>query len=301
MAQSRVTAALEAWSLERSAVAARLRELDALARAGARVFEKLRSEDLSRVPEEKSLACCLRLARLDEIVVGLESALDRSLAKDRADYAQVAEPLRWIVIARGICDRVVMRARRKHALRERPAIEEALGRVAVDGTDEVLRALVPAEILREVDGERAHARDARERAAALLRPYDGKLAPDWMATVAREITVFGRMLGDQLKRKIVQRPPAIAGLIAGWWVAHAFTDSWLEGQLHAVGLGGKSYLAPETKERLAFWLPLVAAALCSYVALRIDERVRRRYAVGEATTEPDATVNATAVEGSTRR
>ena len=66
----------------------------------------------------------------------------------------------------------------------------------------------------------------------------------------------------------------------GWWIASTFTDSRLGATLHALGIGSGARRVVTTKQlhAMEFWLPIVAAAICSYASSRVAAVVRSRYA-----------------------
>jgi hypothetical protein len=191
-----------------------------------------------------------------------------SLERDRADYAAVRPALRPAVIVRGIAHRMVLREHARAARRECDAASERLGEAALDlGID-----APAAERIRSL---RAEAQSLEMRRSVLLAPYGGSAVPRFARRIAKELAHVGRALLDQL----IPRLPAIAGMVAGWWVVSTFTDSRLGATLHSWGLGSGPvrYLDADTYASLRFWLPASAAALCSYGGARLRSLVRARY------------------------
>jgi len=72
---------------------------------------------------------------------------------------------------------------------------------------------------------------------------------------------------------------ALAGLAAGWWVTHTYTTSRPRALLRSLGIGsgGTQVISAETYERMRFWLPILAAAVCAYLGDRIARWIRQRY------------------------
>jgi hypothetical protein len=275
---ARIKTALRVHALERRARSASKREQAALERVGAHVFSASRSAGLdersppdARATYEQLLAVRTRLEQRD-------SALARSLADDRRDYADASELARWAVIGRGLLDRAALRDRAKHERRECARLERELGRAALDGAD-VLRTHVPEPLAADVAAARTAGRTATDERAKLLEPYAGKPLPGWLAAAVREVRVFLGFVWDGLSKKFILRAPAIAGLLVGWWLGRKFSDSTMVAWAHEhIGIDLRDAAEKQQQERLAFWLPLLAAALCSYVGWTITTRVRRKYA-----------------------
>jgi hypothetical protein len=273
---ARFKTAIEARRLRSAAQRAERREARALERAGAllhRTFAR-------RSDEEKgaSLSLFAKLAEIDQRADSLRASLETSLANDRRDFAEASELARWAVILRGVLDRVALRERARRADRERTSVERALGLMAFDGNHAALRSAVPESLAAEIEAARGEAAAASVLEKQICEPYGGEPLPKWMSAVARETRAFARHVWRQLSGKIFLRAPAIAGLFAGWWIARTFTDSALESVIHDVGLGGRRGVSPTTMSWLSFWLPLFAAAACSYLGGFLAARVLRRYA-----------------------
>jgi hypothetical protein len=142
-----------------------------------------------------------------------------------------------------------------------------------------LKASVPAPIAVEFASARDDAAGARAERAKLLEPFHGEPLPSWLAASLREVRVFLGYLWDQLSKRFFLRAPALAGLLVGWWLGRHFSDSTAASWVHEhIGFDVRGRSEVEAKERLAFWLPLFAAALCSYIASFVALRVQRKYA-----------------------
>ncbi|HWE25969.1 MAG TPA: hypothetical protein VG496_18680 [Myxococcales bacterium] len=210
----------------------------------------------------------------------LDTAMRASLEEDRADFAMASAWGRPFVVIRGMAARAVLRDRIRLARSARDESRERLGRAALDGS-----VNLPREPFVVDAGNRA--RDARARLsslvgerAALLAPFGGSLLPDWTNAVARELSAFGSAFARVVGNQLIPRLPALAGLVAGWWVTSTFTDSSLVATLHSWGIGDgpRRAVSTETLESMRFWAPIVAAAICSYLGNRIAAKVRARYA-----------------------
>ena len=258
-----------ARTLERRLRAAERREREALARIGRAVH--------ARGPlDERHGAGTLQTALHDSEtqLAAWNARLSGSLDADRADYAIASPSMRWLVVARGVLDRSVVRERVRFLGRQEAARRAELGAKVVEwNAPAVLERAAQAD-LADVAGARADASALRAERDALLAPWGGQALPGW----AREVKGFARYLWFELRPKLLPRLPALAGLIAGWWVARQFTDSPWDAALSFFGIGeDRTAVSSETKARLAFWVPLVAAALCAYVGARLGARVHRRY------------------------
>lgn len=208
--------------------------------------------------------------------------LDTSLEQDRADYAIVGGLGRWLVVARGMLDRFVVRERVRFIEREIDDRESELGARLVERMDGELLARVSAADVEDARGALSDADAAAQERDALLAPYHGD---PWPAGL-RELRSFGRFLWRELRPKLIPRAPAIVGLIAGWWIAQSFSDSWFDDAKSRFGLGSKTSVSTGALETIRFWGPLVAAALCAYLGAFLSSRVHRRYS--ESTAKSDA-------------
>jgi hypothetical protein len=108
-----------------------------------------------------------------------------------------------------------------------------------------------------------------------------------LATLGRELALFATTVAREARSKLVPSFSGLAGLAAGYWISHTYTDSHVGAFFSRIGLhqGGRHVVSSESYERLNFWGPLAAAALASYVSARIQALVRARYALREAQPE----------------
>jgi hypothetical protein len=206
-----------------------------------------------------SLPPSARVASLDARIDDLERAIPLSLERDRADWAEAPAWARWLVMVRGIADRAALRAMRHRKTRERAAARVELA----------LASLETAE------GETARqAREADQRAAqseAALQP---------LPVAISEVQHLVRAVVKEARNQLVPRLPALVGLLVGWWIAQTFTDSELTARLHSWGLGSgpRHAVGGDTLRAMSFWLPLAAAAACSYLGTRLSALIQARYA-----------------------
>jgi hypothetical protein len=275
---ARLRIASEAARLERSKRDAERREEAALQRAGAELFQRLRAARTQPASGGSARDTLDALNEIDQRMVSLSTALDRSLESDRLDFRSASQLGRWLVIGRGILERMVLRDRMRADRRVRAQREQELARHALDEADPTLRAQLSDAAVTEVGAARAERDSAAAVRARILEPYGGEPLPHALRVALRETRTFFRYVWDQLSSKIFLRAPAVAGLIAGWLVAHAYTDSALEGLGHTLGFGGRKPISAETMRWLTFVVPLFAAALFSYFAAFIAARVEQRYA-----------------------
>lgn len=217
------------------------------------------------------------IASHDAALAELTRAVEGSLQQDRADWARTSAWARPLVVARGILARGVVRDR---AWRTRRARHEACRRLAVVALEAPISLAGAAEPAEAARAARAIVAEASAREAALLAPYGGALLPAPVRHVGREAAAFGKVLLRELRGHLVPRVPALAGLVVGWWVTRTFTDSRWSAALHRFGIGSgpTRALDGDTYRALKFWLPLLAAALCSYAGGRLAVAVRARYA-----------------------
>ena len=208
----------------------------------------------------------------------LNGALLHSLEQDRADYAEVPSFVRPLVILRGFAHRGVLRARLYRARKELSAAWEHLGGDALDDASLTLPA---AELARAARAAALRACEDRER---VLAPYGGAALPPAMARGAREARHLTRSVAKEVRGALVPRLPAVAGMGVGWWIANTFTDSSFSATLHSLGLGdGPRYaVTTEQYQLMHFWLPIAAAATCSYLGNRLGSMIRARYQPGGA-------------------
>jgi len=250
----------------------------------------LLGEALAGTPSRGADALCAErgeVAELEAAVRLAKAAVAGSLEDDRADYALVSPRMRVFVIVRGVAARLVWRDRLKRAQGERAAACRRLGAAAL------ARGL---ELPADLDARAALARDARVRAATahgqaevLLAPFGGSVLPRPVHHLGREVTAFARPLAREVRGQLLPRVPALAGLVVGWWVARTFTDSHFWATLHSLGIGSgpRRAVSGGTLRALGFWLPVLAAALCSYLGNRLGTLVRARYAPKASEDGPD--------------
>jgi len=227
------------------------------------------------------------VAELDAAMGAARAALAGSLEDDRADYALASPRVRVFVILRGVAARLVWRDRLRRAQSERAAACRRLGAAAL------ARGL---ELPADLDSRAALAREARLRAAtargqaeALLAPFGGSVLPRPVHHLGREVRAFARPLAREVRGQLLPRVPALAGLVVGWWVARTFTDSQFWATLHSLGIGSgpRRAVSGGTLKALGFWLPVLAAALCSYLGNRLGALVRARYGPKASDGGPD--------------
>jgi hypothetical protein len=194
-----------------------------------------------------------------------------SLDRDRADYALVPPWGRAFVIARGLFDRAAVGSRRLHLRRLRRAACEELGRLA------------HAQIAGGEQGPVA-LETAREERRRLLEKAGAYPVAAVLPVVGREASVVAASILRELRGQMIPRVPALAGLAVGWWIANTFTDSSFKATLHnwGIGSGPRHAIDSGTYRAMAFWLPLVAAAFCSYACSRLADVIRKHYARPEA-------------------
>ncbi len=251
------------------------RERDALAKLGAALSAAgpPRSSAGERLHDAHVTA-----ERLDERVDGLRTALAASLQEDQADYADASSWLRPVVVLRGIATRLLVRDRLGRALKARVAAWRALGGAALDEGVAAPTSAAPAAAA----ALEARARSARATAAldSHLAALRGARVPVIACHVGREAIAFGKPFLREVRGRLLPRVPALAGLAVGWWIASTFTDSRLSATLHALGIGSgpRRVVSTQHLRAMEFWLPIAAAALCSYASGRIAALVRSRYA-----------------------
>jgi hypothetical protein len=186
----------------------------------------------------------------------------------------------WIgplVIARGLASRSILRHRLGRMRGDREAACLRLGTAS---------ARAPMDLPAGARHASSAVRDARSRIAAasreeelLLAPVGGFLLPGPARLAVGEARAFGTAVLREARTQLVPRVPALFGLAAGWWVTRTFTDSWLAGTLHSLGIGGgpRRVVDHGTLRFLGFALPLLAAASFSYLSARLAALVRVRY------------------------
>lgn len=256
-------------------------ESEALERAG-RCFHAVPAgpEALWAPPVADALA---RVVALVEHERELAQRLAASLEADRRDYrATEADLGRWLIVVRGILDRLVVRDEAWRARRELPGRLRELGaRVMADAA--AAEALPADERTRATAAQKA-LRDATIEREALLAPYGGQVLPNPLRLLVGEFATFFEFVREELTKKVYLRMPALAAMGAAWWVTHRFTSGRFEGRLNRYSGIGRAELSPEAIDWMSFWLPVLAAALVAYLLSTLTKRVRRRY-LGEGNTE----------------
>lgn len=234
--------------------AAAQRERDELARSGE-ALAAFRERDPLVGADQLPDAVRLLRRRVD----ALTEALDQSLEADRADYASVSPAMRLIVIVRGLCTRAILRHQRQRCYTNLRPFYEELGAAAGKGLG------------RRVDKPQTSTADDQ-------RPQDV-----WKGRLAAEARLLGKALKRQLLDRLFPRLPALAGLIAGWWVANTYTDSHWKSALRSVGIGdgGTHVVSGEMYHLLVVGLPILSAAVCAYLGDRLAHVIRSRYAAAK--------------------
>jgi hypothetical protein len=245
------------WQLQRQ-------ERVALRRLGgeiARASDRGGQEELSRIIAE--------IGDAHRRLAALASESDASIEADRIDLRRVAAWIKPVVVTRGVCTRLVLRHQRRAVRGQLDARHEALGAGAVRLGMGVARP------------ELMHARAGLGRVQAELEQrlaaFGGTAHPAWTARAGAEAVGFGRAILSQLRAHLLPKAPALAGMVAGWWIANTFTDSPVHSVLRSVGIGrgGTHVVSGSTYKAMHFWLPLLAAALCAYLGERIASYYRQ--------------------------
>jgi hypothetical protein len=226
---------------------------------------------------ERSAAALAAVHLADGELRSLERADQASLEQDRADYPAVPRWLRPVVVARGVATRALLGHRGREARATRAAACAALGRAALAEPPPGDYALAP--LLEAGRAARDRARSAAGAEGAARGALEGWVALAVAGHLGRELVALGRPLTQELRGRLLPRAPALAGLAVGWWIASTFTDSGFLATLHALGIGRgpRRRVSGETLRAMQFWLPLLAAAACSYLSSRAGALVRARY------------------------
>jgi len=186
------------------------------------------------------------------------------------------------VVARGILERMVLRdrnARGPSAALEARAGSRRTGHGSCGGS---LRARRLARAGAGVRDRRRESRRARTRpahpppASCSSSPTPASRCRSCCARHARSSATCGR----QLSSKIFLRAPAIAGLIAAGGSRTPTRIRRWKDCANQFGFGGRRAIGGGTMSWLNYVVPLLAAALFSYVAALVAARVQRRYAPG---------------------
>jgi hypothetical protein len=253
---------------------ARRRERDALRQAGELVAASM------HVPPGEAQALQARIRRLVADRDADSSALATSLEADRADYVTVAGWMRPLVVIRGLCARALLRHRIARCHHDLSPLHERLGAVALteQGSvpDNLRMSGAPADKARSA---RAELESIVAERARHLAPFEGRALPRWAGNLPGEGKALWRALAQQAQVQLFPRASALAGLAAGWWVGHTYTDSRPRSVLRSLGIGqgGTHVVSGETYRAMSFWLPIVAAAIAAYLSDRAATWVQRRY------------------------
>lgn len=207
----------------------------------------------------------------------VEKELGDSLNRARRDYARASSLMCWIIVARGVLDDWIVKDRRLYHRREHDRLTYELGLLVADGRHEHLRDAIPGPVLEGLAKTRADIESAGRCRADLVAPWNGHPLPRWLGAAVYGVFAFIPHLWKQLRGRIFLSMPALGAMAAGWWITHMYTDSTLERIQHSCNLGGRAYMDPHTLQRLKFWLPILAAAMCSFLVALITSRVRRKY------------------------
>lgn len=270
---SRVQAAVSSLQLDLRLIRERRAEARALARAGSMAYAA--GEPPRGAPE--ALVAAWNAAHVHEARAGaLDRRLEESLASDRKDYREASAIGRWLVIARGVLERLWLRER---IWRDRGRRRDALAGLARTSLEcGSAASSIPAPARAGIERLQSSIQAAELRRAELLAPHDGEPLPRWLGTVAGESMHLLEALREQLERKFLLRLPALVAALAAWWLTRNYTSSSsIEALVHDVTGHGRAGLADSTLERLQFWLPLLAAALTVYLSKAASRYVQRRY------------------------
>lgn len=208
-----------------------------------------------------------------ELERGLQELSEASLLEDRRDWRELHAVFRPLVVARGALVRLLLRLRILHERGHRKALYRELGAATLAESPELA-----GPGANRVRAARADAAAAARRIEALVVSRRGPVVA-LGARVTREGAHFGRTLLKELRAQALPRIPALAGMAVGWWIATAYTDSEFAATLHSLGLGDgpRHAVSSETLRAMSFWLPLLAAAACSYAGARAAAWFRARY------------------------
>jgi len=272
MHSSRLTDTCHAARLSLRERRARALERDALARVGETIAK---SPDVADTDTLRDFLTVIRagVERIDAI----ELALVESMDADRADYVTASRWTQPVVILRGLCVRHVLRQQRRQVRCELRPCYEALGKTAL--AEPGASRHVSSQLAERVELARTQVAAASNERAQRLQPWGGAPLPAWAGGVANEGRHLGASVLQQTRNTVFPKLPALAGLVAGWWVANSFTDSRWQGLLDSVGLGsgGRRVVSEDTMQALSFWLPILSAAFCAYLCDRIVLAIKIRY------------------------
>ena len=260
----------------------RRRERRALLRLGAAAaeFASLRDPTVRQHLDQIG-AATLRMGEL-------RKAIASSLQADRTDYPAVSPLVRPLVVLRGLCARAILRHQIKVIVRELSPAHQTLAETLL--RNEEARTRLPAPLAGAVLAIRAELHTVSRARADRLARLGGPVLPAWFPRLGREARELVRSVWLQLRPNVLPRFPALIGLAVGWWLAETYTSSHLKSVLHSLGIGsgGRKVVSGDTYRAMSFWLPIMAAGLCAYLADRARLLIHRRYlpenetAVGEA-------------------
>ncbi len=265
---------------------ARRREAWLLARLGEAVW-RCGSSSTAYPDVQETLD---QAARLGTQLETLNGGLAASLRQDRSDYPSASSCVKPAVILRGLLARLVLRDQARQVRGLLRPLHRLLGAAWLDGRlraqDGSPRPEAEALALGIAEQRRDVAAAEAER-TRLVEPFGGKAVPGWAEVALKECRTVVLAFGKEARGAVFPRLPGLAGMAAGWWIAHAYTASRWDHLLDRFGLrhGGPKVVSAETYDRLHFWVPLVAAALCAYLCTRLSAALRKRYA-------PEPTVEA---------
>jgi hypothetical protein len=271
---ARWKAAYSSWELGLSIARLRREERAALTQAGRRF--RTASLEPGSEPCEPVARALAHVAELEEHARVLSERLEGSLEADRRDFRAAGSGLgRWLIVARGILDRLVLRDEAWRARHELPERQAELGLRVM--AEEAARERLPAEDRERALAASAALERARGERAALLAPWGGEALPAWLRSIRAELETFATFLRDELSKKVLLRLPALAALAAAWWIAQRFSSARFEASLNHFTGEGRTGLSQAALEQLNFWLPMVVAASIAYLLATVRKRVHRRY------------------------
>lgn len=249
----------------------RRRERRALLRLGAAAAELTPSRDPAvRQHLDRIRAADLRRAEL-------RNAVTSSLQADRTDYPAVSTLVRPLVVLRGLCSRAILRHQMAAILRELAPAHQALAETLLRNEEAGTR--LPAQLAGAVLTIRAQLDTVSRARSERIARFGGSRLPEWFPRLGGEARELGRSVWLQLRPTVLPRFPALIGLAVGWWLAETYTSSHLKSVLHSLGIGGggRKVVSGETYRAMIFWLPILAAGLCAYLAERAKFLIQRRY------------------------
>jgi hypothetical protein len=251
----------------------RWRERKALVQLGAAAGGDL--------PRDPGFALLLdQIGAVDRKVAELRRSFAMALEADRSDFSQVSSHVRPIVVLRGLCTRAILRHQIAALQRSLSPTHEALARELM--RTEAGRARLAGPVVGSVLRLRTAIDRLLEERRERLAPFGGTALPGWFPHAGGEARKLGRSVWQQLRPNVLPRFPAFAGLVVGWWIADTYTSSHFKSVLHSLGIGsgGKRVVSGDTYRAMLFWLPILAAGLCAYLADRAKVLIQSRYVKG---------------------